>query len=322
MKFKHTFNVFIDNFSVTYKQLLYRLIIAVISMVLTAAILIPFINKVTTSTDYISLTEGINAFFKYIAEGVPESVASATIQIKDAFGALVEFLSENIAEIVWGVIGVAAIKLLENFFAALGNYATAAVINDKMALHANSSFTLTLIRNLKEAALYSLMYVPLSFVYDLSVCIIVYLVVFRLFALIPFMYLPVQIFIAVTIIVLAIAVKMTVTSDWLPALIRGKMGQKKAFLYTFDRRKKKNLNVFSNFIILVLIIFAINVAAIFFTFGVAGLITIPSSFVILLSFEFINYYDREELKYFIDKNTIIKPEKERPLTREEFFKGQ
>ena len=31
MKFKHTFHVFVDNFSVTYKQLLYRLVISLIA---------------------------------------------------------------------------------------------------------------------------------------------------------------------------------------------------------------------------------------------------------------------------------------------------
>ena len=191
-----------------------------------------------------------------------------------------------------------------------------------MALHANSPFLVTLVRNLKEASLYNLIYVPLSFAYDAACCIIGYLIIFKLFALIPFLYLPIKIFLFVTAIVVAVSVKMTFTTDWLPALIRGKAGQKKAFVYTFDRRRKRTLNVLSNFIVLVLIIFALNVGAIIFTFGVAGLITVPSSYVILLSFEFVNYYDREELKYFIDKKTIIKPEKERTLTREEFFKGE
>ena len=46
------------------------------------------------------------------------------------------------------------------------------------------------------------------------------------------------------------------------------------------------------------------------------------SYIIFICFEFVNYYDREELKYFIDKNTIIKPERERAVTREEFFRGE
>lgn len=322
MKFKHTFHVFVDNFAVTYKQLLYRLVIALIGIGITAAILTPFIRALTGSPDYISLTEAVKSFLKNLVEGKPDSVGAATEKIKQSFSALMNLISENSANIVWGVVGVIAVNLVKNFFAGLGNYATAAVINDKMALHANSPFLITLIRNLKEASLYNLMYVPLSFLYDAACVSVLYLLIFKLVALIPIVYLPIQVFLFVTLIVIAISIKMTMTTDWLPALIRGKMGQGKAFVYTFDRRRKRTLNVLSNFVILVLIIFALNVGAILCTFGVAGLITIPSSYVILLSFEFVNYYDREELKYFIDKKTIIKPERERTLTREEFFKGE
>ena len=73
---------------------------------------------------------------------------------------------------------------------------------------------------------------------------------------------------------------------------------------------------------LALIIFALNVFAIIFTFGVGSLITIPASYVVLNCFQLVNYYDREELKYFIDKKTIIKPEKEETVSREEFFRGE
>ena len=322
MKFKHTFHVFVDNFSVTYKQLLYRLVIALIGLGLTAALMTPFVNALTGSPDYISLTDGVKSFFENLIEGNPDFVREATHKIKQSVEALINLVADNRANIAWGIVGMVAILLVKNFLSGLGNYATAAVINDKMALHASSPFMVTLIRNLKNASLYSLMYVPLSFVYDAACCIIVYLLVFKLFALIPFMYLPIKIFLFATAIVVTISVKMTFTTDWLPALIRGKKGQKKAFLYTFDRRRKRTFNVLSNFVVLVLIVFALNVAAIVCTFGVAGLLTIPSSYVIILSFEFVNYYDREELKYFIDKNTIVKPEKERAPTREEFFKGE
>ena len=71
-----------------------------------------------------------------------------------------------------------------------------------------------------------------------------------------------------------------------------------------------------------LIIFAVNVCAVIFTFGVGALITVPASYVLLNCFQLVNYYDREELKYFLDKHTIIKPEKEEVITREEFFKGE
>ncbi len=78
----------------------------------------------------------------------------------------------------------------------------------------------------------------------------------------------------------------------------------------------------SNFIVIILIIFGVNVAAFFFTFGVGLLITIPASYVIIITFELVNYYDREEIKYFIDKDNIIKPKKENIISREKFFTGE
>lgn len=322
MKFRHTFHVFIDNFAVTYKQLLYRIVIAVIAIALYAAIITPFIHALTGSPDYTSLMHGIKAFLQNLVEGKPTELGLATEQIKEAFEALIRLVTENRANIVWGIVGVVAVYLVEKFFAGLGNYATAAVINDRMALRADSPFMVTLIRNLKKASLYNLMYVPLSFVYDALCCIILYLIVFKLFALLPFINIFVQIFLFLTFVVIAVAFKMVFTTDWLPSLIRGKMSQKKAFLYTFNRRRKNTFNVLSNFLVLIIIIFTINVGGIIFTLGVAGLLTIPSSYVILLCFEFVNYYEREELKYFIDKKTIIKPEKEEVPTREEFFRGE
>lgn len=322
MKFRHSIIVFIDNFSVTYKQLLYRLVIGLIAFGLYAAIITPYLNALTNSADFASLIEGVKMFFSSLIRGQSENVSIATDKIETAFLALMNLVATNRSNIVWGLLGILIIHTVEKFFSGLGNYATAAVINDKMALRANSPFFLTLIRNLKGACLYNLMYVPLSLVYDAICGVIIYVFVFKLLALIPFINLILQVFLFITATVIAIAVKMTFTSDWLPSLIRGKLGQKKAFLFTFDRRKKGTLNVLSNFLVLVLIIFAVNAGGIICTLGASALLTVPSSYVLLLTFEFVNYYDREELKYFIDKNTIIKPEKERTLTREEFFKGE
>ena len=322
MKFRHTFHVFVDNFSVTYKHLLYRLVVSLIAIGLCIAVIIPFINGLTSSPDFASFTEGLKTFLNNLLSGNVSELAQASEQIKNSFSALKVLISDNISNIVWGIVAVSCIRLVEKFFTGLGNYAAAAVINDKMALRANSPFFVTLIRNLKQACLYNLMYVPLSFVYDTLCWTGMYFLIFRLFSKVSVIYLPLKIFIYATAIVILIAVKMTFTTDWLPSLIRGKKGQKQAFIYTFDRKNKNTFNILSNFVVLILIIFAVNVAGIICTLGVAALLTIPSSYLILLCFEFVNYYDREELKYFVDRNTIVKPAKEHPVTREEFFKGE
>ncbi|MDE7440372.1 MAG: hypothetical protein K2N23_07695 [Clostridia bacterium] len=321
MKFKHSISILIDNFSVTYKQLVYKLIISLITVGLTSAILYTFWKTLTNLDDFKNLIEGVKTFFSNLIDGNTEELRNIGIRdkVEKALDSINLLIRSNTATIALGIAGIILIRLVNMFFSSLGNYAAAAVINDKMALRAQSPFFLTLIRNLKDASLYSLMYVPLSFLYDVACIALMYFVVFKLLAFAPLLL---QIFIFVATIVFAITVKLTFASDWLPALIRGKKKQLEAFAYTFNRKNKQTFNVLSNFVVLSLIIFALNVFAVIFTFGVGALITIPASYVVLNCFQLVNYYDREELKYFIDKNTIIKPEKEETVTREEFFRGE
>lgn len=319
MKFRHTLCILIDNFSVTYKQLIYKLIITLITVGLSVALLHPFWTAMTDLPEFKSLVDGIKNFFMNLIDGKTEELGSIRDKVESALDSISVLIRSNSVVIALGIVGLVFISLINKFFSSLGNYAAAALINDKMALRAQSPFFLTLIRNLKSATLYSLMYVPLSFLYDVACIGLMYLFVFKVLVFAPFLL---QVFLFVTAIVFAIVVKLTFASDWLPALIRGKKKQTEAFMYTFSRKNKKTFNVLSNFVVLVLIIFAVNVVAIVFTFGVGALITVPSSYVLLSSFQLVNYYDREELKYFLDKNTIIKPEKEEVITREEFFRGE
>lgn len=321
MKFRHTLQILIDNFSVTYKQLVYKLVIWLITAVLTFAILYPLWKMFTGLAEFKNLVEGVKEFFNKLIEGDIEELADINIRekLKTALDSINALIESHTTVLALAIAGIILIRLINMFFSSLGNFAAAAVINDKMALRAQSPFFITLLRNLKNASLYSLMYVPLSFLYDATCVTLMYFVVFRLLVFVPFLL---RIFLFAAAIIFAITVKLTFASDWLPALIRGKKKPLEAFAYTFSRKNKQTFNVLSNFIVLVLIIFAINVFAIIFTFGVGALITVPASYVVLNCFQLVNYYDREELKYFLDKNTIIKPEKEETITREEFFKGE
>lgn len=82
------------------------------------------------------------------------------------------------------------------------------------------------------------------------------------------------------------------------------------------------MNIYSNFLMLILFIFGLNMAALICTVGAGLLITVPASYVLLLCFEFVAYYDREEIKYFIGVNTVVNAHTESNLTREEFFRGE
>lgn len=69
-------------------------------------------------------------------------------------------------------------------------------------------------------------------------------------------------------------------------------------------------------------ILAINVLAAIGSFGAAPIITIPLSYLYLLCYQFVTYCDNNEIKYFTDKRTIIKPEHEKEASREQFLRGE
>ncbi len=320
MKFKHAFNVLIDNFSLTYKQLLYRLIILGIAFTICYVGIYPFIKELLDSQSFNSLIGGIKSFINNLLSGKVEELHDVSNKVAAAYTDFINLLYEKTSQLVLSGLLLFLVYVVGRWFSSLGNYAAAAVINDKMAMRTSSHFFGTLIRNLKQASLFSLIYVPLTCLYDLGTAALAFLLVY----LLVYGFLPViwGIFLFILLIILAVSVKMTFVNDWMPALIRGKARQREAIKYTFSRKNKHTFNVMSNYVVLTLLILAVNVVALFFTLGVGMLLTVPASYLLLSCFQLVSYYEREEIRYSTDDHTIIKPNKKRILTREEFFRGE
>jgi len=320
MKFKRTFHVFVDNFSIVYKQLLFRLITTALSGIICVLGVYPFINELVNSPQLNSLIDGLRTFALSFLNGEVNSLSEISLKVQQAYADFMQLLQTNLTQIVLGGLLLLLIHVISRWFEGICNYATAAVINDKMALRAKQPFLVTMIRTLKESTVYNAIYVPLSIIYDLAVGVGMFFLLFYLLSSVIYFF--VSLFLFVTIVLISVIIKMTFTCDWLPALIRGKKGQLGSLKYTFSQKGKGTMNVASNFVVIVLLIFAVNVAAAVFTLGAGLLITIPASYVLIIGFEFVNYYDREGLKYFLDDNTIVCTAKEKPKTKEDFFRGE
>ncbi len=320
MKFKRTFHVFVDNFSIVYKQLLFRLITTALSGIICVLGVYPFINELVNSPQLNSLIDGLRTFALSFLNGEVNSLSEISLKVQQAYADFMQLLQTNLTQIVLGGLLLLLIHVISRWFEGICNYATAAVINDKMALRAKQPFLVTMIRTLKESTVYNAIYVPLSIIYDLAVGVGMFFLLFYLLSSVIYFF--VSLFLFVTIVLVSVIIKMTFTCDWLPALIRGKKGQLGSLKYTFSQKGKGTMNVASNFVVIVLLIFAVNVAAAVFTLGAGLLITIPASYVLIIGFEFVNYYDREGLKYFLDDNAIVCTAKEKPKTKEDFFRGE
>ncbi len=319
MKFKHTVLVAIDNFGTCFKLLVYLLVVMLISCLLYAAVIIPFVNNLPNIETYNALTESISNLVNSVSEGEISELIELIRDISDKFSAFINYVLTNASIFTAYIIGMIICSLVRRFLIGLGNYSAASLINDRMAMQANSPFVATLTKNLGKACLYNLIYVPLSFAYDIICTITLYLV---LFVLLSFTPLLIKCFLFVVFVIMLLGVKMMFTTDWLPAMIAGKQKVGAAMEYALSRESKTSLSVFSTFAVSCIIIMSINVLGAISTFGAGVIITVPLSYLYIICYEFVNYCDNNKIKYFVDKRTIIKPETEEQTSREQFLKGK
>lgn len=330
MRFKHAFHVLVDNFATNYKLLIYKIIVLAITIGLTCAVLVPTFNMIANTPEYSQLHAKFTEIWASLS-GISTETNETTVDgIKNFINSIhntyvnfkefIKMVLERTEIIVTVTVGIAAVQFINRFLTGIGNYTAGTLVNDRMSLHAKSSFTGSLIKNLGNSSIYSIIYAPLALVYD----VIGFTVVGSLLFVIPSNVLPVflKIFLAAVAILVLYAFKFTLTANWLPALINGKMNNRKAMAYSFNLKGKQAGGIFSTAIVMMVLIMALNVAAVLFTLGAGLLITIPATAMMLLSLQFVNYFDSTHLKYFVDEYTVIGPKKEKPLSREDFFKGE
>ncbi|MBO5327639.1 MAG: hypothetical protein J6B04_00530 [Clostridia bacterium] len=319
MRFKRAFSVLIDNFKITYKLLLYKIIVAAIAIGAIALSLYPVVSRLLESTQWTNLIEKIKEFIDQFIAGHMGELPEISSQIKDNLELFVKHVLTLSGNIILGVILVVVIYAIHNFLTGLGDYTAAVMVNDKMTLQSDSPFISTFIKNFASAVKYNSIYVPLSVLFDLLVIAICYLLFFIALNFIPLLL---KLFLFVFVLILATSIKQSYTVGWLPSMIAGKLRCRDAIKYSFKvNRKLLTIFIFDFFLINVLII-ALTVGFSIFTVGVAALIFIPASSLFIICYTFVYYFDYNDYKYFIDPETIVKPKKERKLTREEFFKGE
>ena len=192
----------------------------------------------------------------------------------------------------------------------LATFAMAATLNDRMSICARTPFSSAFFKSAGQGILYELIYVPMSFLYDVATLALCWFVFFYLRGLIfntTFLMLFGSLLLAVLSFVLLEALKMTLISAWIPAMVADKIKVTKALALSF-RRKKSFGSRFVSFVTAIFLIIVVNLVFGLFTFGSALLLTVPLSFLFTLSIQFVHYYQDEEKKYFVSAGEIVSPE--------------
>ena len=100
------------------------------------------------------------------------------------------------------------------------------------------------------------------------------------------------------------ALKLTFTSPWMPAMVADGKKLGEAIRYTNKREKRQVGKMLAMYLVTAYLIIILNAIAALFTFGSALLLTIPTSYLLLISQQYVNYYTMKGKKYFITYESI------------------
>ena len=316
--FKNAFQLMVDNFKLNYKLLLYKALVAVITVALGAALLYAPLRGLFISAPMDNLLALFRDFFSAVTSGNTEFLSTFAEQLQGCITALLAHLQENVPNIVLFFTGLIVVTLVSRFLDGIGNYTFGCLIDSRLSSYASEPFAVTCIANLGRSTLWQVIYVPVTFVYDLLALALCYLLFLVLLSVIQISFLAsvAALLFSVALLLAAQAVKLTLFNDVIPCLVTEKMRLRDALKAAFRFSRQKFGTLFSTYLVTAVLILCVNVLFGLASFGAALLITIPMSYLMLICIQFVSYYHFGKKKYFLSEDVIILP-KER--TQENFY---
>ncbi len=310
MRLRNAFRIATDNFSNVYKQLLYRLITGIIFFSLTYVILWYGLRMITGSAEMDRLRALVGDFIPNLFTGNADWLTSFRTEFPAALKDLGTLISRYGGDVAGSVVGVCLMYLVARFCDGLSVFAVASSVNDRMSSCSRTRFATAYFRNLGKAALYELVYVPVSFVYDvasLALCWLLFFYTPSLFSSLGVFTVTLSLCLTLTAFVCLEALKMTLVSAWMPSMIAGGEGVRKGLRTSF-RSVGGFAGRFSDFLVAIYLIVAVNIALGVFTFGSGLLLSVPFSFLLLACLQFVCYFEDNDRKYYIGSRKIAERE--------------
>ncbi|MBE7080747.1 MAG: hypothetical protein E7371_05875 [Clostridiales bacterium] len=300
MRFANSIRLLMENFKQVFKLLLYRLVIGVLGIALCCVFVLPELKEIATEPATQTLVE---SFKKIFLSMVSHDHGSPSDHIQAVFGengnlkAFFDFILTLKLELLLVCLGCLLVYLLKRFADTLVYFTIGSTLNDRMATYSDTPFMTAFVGNLGKACAYAALYVPTVFVLDMATLAVCFL-------LLRFLPLAAALFLSVTLVVLIQSFKLTFTSPWMPAMNVDDKKLGEAIRYTSKREKRQVGKMLAMYVVTTYLILIFNGMAAVFTFGSALLITIPTSYFLLICQQYVNYYTMKGKKYFITYEKI------------------
>lgn len=297
MMFKNSLKLFVANFSVFWKLLLYKLISIGICVLLLMPVLSAW-GECLQAVDFLTLLTNLSLNTVLVNTSV---LLNNLFILVDAFVTAMGILfTVNAFALIYSVI---VVFIILPFLFGLSSIPTGEGLYSYMASLSKTHFTAAYVSKIGTSALYSLFrtLVNLPFIGLVAVCMYYLLSLTTMGGLMQ-IFLPVLI---IVIFVFLVSIWLTVFCGWMPATVVFNLKPLKSFKKGIKAVSRKFARLFSS--VVVIIFFATMLSFMFTTFSLIALIPLASVSIIML--EMVTFFESQGMRYYVDLDSIVSPKK-------------
>ena len=317
MAIKRALRLLTDNFGNVFKLLLYRLVMGALFVGLSYFILDLGLRSLLEGEEMKGVLTMLGEFFEALFSGDVAYLTSFRESFEGALKALGAAFIADLGSIIGSFAGVVVLYLIFRFLNGIATFGMMGICFDRMSTFGKTSFSAAYFEHLGRAVRYHLLYVPLSFVYDvLSLVLCWFFFFYTPSAIGGTSVLTVLLGLSLTVAVYIVlqALKMTLISSWMPYAVENRqvlngLKDSLALKGKFTRR-------FVSYLIAIYLMVVINVVCGFCTLGSFFLITLPASAIYLLWLQLVIYYHENGRKYYLHARKVVGDAEAMPVESE------
>ena len=303
MSFKHSLSILTSRFSITYKLLVFLIVITFLFSVLTVCAVYPTLSDLRNNMNELDLGNAVKGYVREALQGNPEKQAEAYEMLSAKFDQATEIVRNNSLQINLSIVWLVLIYLLYVVFFSWGQYCVSDVINHHMSSNSKFGFSSNLIVNFKKAMRYSLLYTAITIGFMIVVALLYWLSFATLFKVAPLIGLAS----AVAIFVFAMALRRALLFGWIPAMVADGLDVVDGLKKAMSLLKQRFTYAFGLYLIYYVAWLGLTIAITVFTFFVGTLFAISVSLALAQACDLVIYYRTVGKRYYIDVLNVVDP---------------
>lgn len=303
MSFKHSLSILTSRFSITYKLLVFLLVLTFVFSVLMVCAVYPTISDLRNNINELGLGDAIKNYVREALKGEPQLQAQAYEELSSKFDTAAEIVRNNNLQINLSIVWLVLLYLLYVVFFSWGQYCVSDVMNHHMSSNSKFGFSSNLIVNFKKAMCYALLYTAITIAFMIVVALFFWLSFATLFKVAPIVGLAS----AVGIFVLALAVRRALLFGWVPAMVADGLGVTDGLKKGMSLLKQRFAYALGLYVIYYIAWLGLTLAITVFTFFVGTLFAISISLALAQVCDLVIYYRTVGKRYYIDVLNVVDP---------------